>query len=48
MRDMIRKDHLEYLSVDRRVILIYTLKERDGISWIGLFRHRIGTGGGRL
>jgi hypothetical protein len=41
-------DHLEDLGVDRRIILNWIFKNRNGDAWIGLIWLRIGTGGGNL
>ena len=42
------KNHLEDISVDRRIILKWIFKRWDGEAWTGLIWLRIGTGGGRL
>jgi hypothetical protein len=42
------KNHLEDLSIERRIILKCIFQKSGGKSWTGLIGLRIGTGGGRL
>jgi hypothetical protein len=48
-RDNVTKwTHLQYVSVDGRIILKCIFKKWDGEAWIGLLWLRIGTSGCRL
>jgi hypothetical protein len=42
--DLRERDHLEDISVDGRIPLIWVFKKWGGKAWIGLLRRRIGTG----
>jgi hypothetical protein len=46
--DMIERDHLEDINVDRRIILKWIFKKWDGKAWTRMIWLRIGTGGGHL
>ena len=39
------RDHLEDPGIGDRIILRWTFRMWDGVSWRGLFRFWIGTGG---
>jgi len=41
---MRERNHLEYLSIDGRTILIPIFNKRDGEAWTGLIWLKIGTG----
>jgi len=42
------RDHLEDPGVDERIILKWTLRKWDGVTWTVLIWLKIGTGGGHL
>jgi hypothetical protein len=44
-RNLRERDNLQYLGIDRRIILIWIFKQWDGRTWTGLFWFWIGTGG---
>jgi hypothetical protein len=46
--DVWERDHLEDLSVERRIILKWIFQKWGGKVWTGLVGLRIGTGGGGL
>jgi hypothetical protein len=45
-QDLIERDHLENIGIDRRIILKLKFKKVDREAWTGLIWLRIGTGGG--
>ena len=46
--NLTERDHLQYVSVDGRIILKCIFKKWDGEAWTGLVWLRIGTSGRRL
>jgi hypothetical protein len=47
-RNLRKRDNLEYLVVDKRIILKWIYLKWHGEAWTGLIWLRIGTGGGLL
>jgi hypothetical protein len=45
--DLRKRDHLEDLGADRRIVLLWIFKKRDREAWTGLIWLRRGTDGRR-